>query len=342
MSEELRSLLWTGSSLRVLDQLKLPFDIEWIECRSYKDVYSVIRNMNTRGAPAIGVAAAYGMALAGVEAISASDPKQFVLDAGAFLKSARPTAVNLAWAVDRCVADVATSLGSNPQAVADELAICAGQLARDDEERNLALSRYGAELFEDGDSILTICNTGALAAFRYGTAFGAINEAHKQGKKIQVIALETRPYLQGARLTALELVTAGIPFHLITDGMAGFMMSHHMVTKVIVGADRIASNGDFANKIGTYQLAVLAKYHALPFYSAAPLSSFDFSIASGAEIPVEQRDENEVLYFAGQRVAANGAHAFNPSFDVTPNELVTGIVTERGVFRHPFGAWKQP
>jgi methylthioribose-1-phosphate isomerase len=204
------------------------------------------------------------------------------------------------------------------------------------------LSRFGAQLFGDGDSILTICNTGALATYRYGTAFGSINEAYRQGRRIQVVALETRPYLQGARLTALELVTAGVPFHLITDGMAGFMMSHHMVTKVIVGADRIASNGDFANKIGTYQLAVLAKYHGLPFYTAAPFSSFDFSIASGAEIPVEQRDENEVLTFAGQRMAAEGAHAYNPSFDVTPHELVTGIVTERGVFTPPFGNWQKP
>ncbi len=342
MSGELRSLLWTGSFLRVLDQLKLPFDIEWIECHSYKDVYSVIRNMNTRGAPAIGVAAAYGMALAAAEAVSAPDPRQFVLDAGAFLKSARPTAVNLAWAVDHCIADVAPILGKDPQAVAAELVVCAGKLAQDDENRNLALSKYGASLFEDGDSILTICNTGALATYRYGTAFGSINEAHRQGKKIQVVALETRPYLQGARLTALELATAGIEFHLITDGMAGFVMAHHMVNKVIVGADRIASNGDFANKIGTYQLAVLANYHGLPFYTAAPMSSFDFSIASGADIPVEQRDENEVLYFAGRRIAADGAHAFNPSFDVTPNELLTGIVTERGIFRHPFGSWEQP
>jgi len=342
MSEELRSLLWTGSSLRVLDQLKLPFTLEWIECRSYKDVYSVIRNMNTRGAPAIGVAAAYGMALAGFEAVTAPDPQQFILDAAACLKSARPTAVNLAWAVDHCIAEASTVAGQDPHSVAERLAICAGRLARDDEDRNLALSRYGADLFADGDAVLTICNTGALATFRYGTAFGAINEAYKQGKKIQVIALETRPYLQGARLTALELVTAGVPFHLITDGMAGFVISHQMVTKVIVGADRIASNGDFANKIGTYQLAVLAKYHDLPFYTAAPFSSFDFSIASGSEIPVEQRDENEVLYFAGQRIAAEGAHAFNPSFDVTPHELITGIVTERGVFRPPFGVWQQP
>lgn len=342
MNEELRSLLWTGSSLRVLDQLKLPFTMEWIECHSYKDVYSVIRNMNTRGAPAIGVAAAYGMALAASEAITAPDPKQFVLDAGAFLKSARPTAVNLAWAVDHCLAEVEDILGRDPQSVADRLTRCADQLARDDEDRNLALSRYGAQLFSDGDSILTICNTGALATYRYGTAFGSINEAYRQGKRIQVVALETRPYLQGARLTALELVTAGVPFHLITDGMAGFMMSHHMVTKVIVGADRIASNGDFANKIGTYQLAVLAKYHGLPFYTAAPFSSFDFSIASGVEIPVEQRDENEVLTFAGQRIAAEGAHAYNPSFDVTPHELVTGIVTERGVFTPPFGNWQKP
>jgi methylthioribose-1-phosphate isomerase len=342
MSEELRSLFWTGSSLRVLDQLRLPSEIEWIECVSYKDVYSVIKNMNTRGAPAIGVAAAYGMALAGKEALAAPQPEQFLRGAGAYLKSARPTAVNLAWAVDRSLSDGAPSLGKDPRAVAGELLAFAEKLAKDDEDQNLALSKYGAELFQDGDTIMTICNTGALATYRYGTAFGSINEAFKQGKKIQVIALETRPYLQGARLTALELVKAGIPFHLITDGMAGFMMSHGKVTKVIVGADRIASNGDFANKIGTYQLAVLAKYHGLPFYSAAPSSSFDLSIVSGTEIQVEERDEDEVLSCAGRRVAPEGTHAFNPSFDVTPNELLSGIVTERGVFRHPFGNWERP
>lgn len=327
--------------MSVLDQLKLPFELDWIECTSFQQVYAVIKNMNTRGAPAIGVAAAYGMALAAKEAVSRPEPAQFVREAAAYLKSARPTAVNLAWAVDRCLAEGAPSLGRDARAAADELTAFANRLAADDEERNLSLSRYGAELFADGDTILTICNTGALATYRYGTAFGAINEAFKQGKKIEVIALETRPYLQGARLTALELVTAGIPFHLITDGMAGFVMSHHMATKVIVGADRIAANGDFANKIGTYQLAVLAKYHGLPFYTAAPISSFDFSLASGAGIPIEQRDENEVLSFAGHRVAANGAHAFNPSFDVTPNELLSGIVTERGVFTHPFGNWEK-
>ncbi len=341
MSEELRSLLWTGSSLRVLDQLRLPFETEWLECTSYRDVYRVIKNMNTRGAPAIGVAAAYGMALAAREALSVAEPEQFVRDAATHLKNARPTAVNLSWAVDRCLADGAPSLGRDARSTADELAAFAGRLAQEDEDQNLALSRYGARLFEDGDSILTICNTGALATYRYGTAFGSINEAFKQGRKIQVIALETRPYLQGARLTALELVTAGIPFHLVTDGMAGFVMSHGMVTKVIVGADRIASNGDFANKIGTYQLAVLAKYHGLPFYAAAPFSSFDFSIASGVEIAVEQRDEDEVLSFAGKRIAALGARAYNPSFDVTPNELLSGIVTERGVFTPPFGSWEK-
>ncbi|MHB8106482.1 MAG: S-methyl-5-thioribose-1-phosphate isomerase [Candidatus Cryosericum sp.] len=342
MTRELRSLVWTGSSLRVLDQLRLPFETEWIDCTSYRDIYAVIKNMNTRGAPAIGVAAAYGMAMAAREALTSVQPEQFVRDAGAYLESARPTAVNLAWAVDRCLTEAAASSDKDPQVVADRLVAFADRLAQDDENQNLALSKYGAELFEDGDSVLTICNTGALATYRYGTAFGSINEAFKQGKKIQVIALETRPYLQGARLTALELMTAGIPFHLITDGMAGFMMSHGKVTKVIVGADRIASNGDFANKIGTYQLAVLAKYHDLPFYAAAPMSSFDFSIVSGAEIPVEQRDENEVLSFAGRRVAATGAHAYNPSFDVTPSELLSGIVTERGVFRHPFGNWERP
>ncbi len=339
MNGELRSLLWTGSSLRVLDQLKLPFDMEWIECHTYEDVYSAIRNMNTRGAPAIGVAAAYGMALAGLEAVGRNRSAQFILDAAACLKSARPTAVNLAWAVDSCVAQIQNRLGSDPRAVAEELVLYADSLAHDDEERNLALSRNGAELFQDGDCILTICNTGALATYRYGTAFGALHEAFRQGRKIQVIALETRPYLQGARLTTLELMHAGIPFRLITDGMAGFVMAQHMATKVIVGADRIAINGDFANKIGTYQLAVLAHYHGLPFYVAAPMSSFDLSIASGREIPLEQRSEDEVLFLAGHRIAAEGAHALNPSFDVTPNELVTGIVTDRGVFRHPFGTW---
>lgn len=340
MSEELRSLLWTGSSLRVLDQVRLPFEWAWIECTSYRDVYDTIKNMNVRGAPAIGVAAAYGMALAAREAMNQPDPAQFVRDAAEFLKSARPTAVNLTWAVNRCLTEGAPDLGRDAEAVAAELTEFAGTMAHDDEERNLALSAFGADLFEDGDTVMTICNTGALATYRYGTAFGCINAAFQRGTHISVIALETRPYLQGARLTALELVHAGIPFRLVTDGMAGFAMANGMASKVIVGADRIAANGDFANKIGTYQLAVLARYHGIPFYTAAPMSSFDFRLSSGAQIPVEERDENEVLCFAGQRVAAEGAHAWNPSFDVTPNELLTGIVTDRGIFRHPFGKWE--
>lgn len=340
MSEELRSLLWTGSSLRVLDQVRLPFEWAWIECTSYRDVHDTIKNMNVRGAPAIGVAAAYGMALAAREAMNQPDPAQFVRDAAEFLKSARPTAVNLTWAVNRCLTEGAPDLGRDAEAVAAELTEFAGTMAHDDEERNLALSAFGADLFEDGDTVMTICNTGALATYRYGTAFGCINAAFQRGTHISVIALETRPYLQGARLTALELVHAGIPFRLVTDGMAGFAMANGMVSKVIVGADRIAANGDFANKIGTYQLAVLARYHGIPFYTAAPMSSFDFRLSSGAQIPVEERDENEVLCFAGQRVAAEGAHAWNPSFDVTPNELLTGIVTDRGIFRHPFGKWE--
>ncbi len=331
MGEELRSLLWTGSSLRVLDQLKLPFTREWIECTSYKDVYSVIRNMNTRGAPAIGVAAAYGMALAAREALSSADPAGFVRQAASYIKSARPTAVNLAWAVDGCLSHVKSLLGSDAHAVAESLTSYADQLARNDEEQNLALSRHGAELFQDGDSILTICNTGALATYRYGTAFGCINEAFKQGKKIQVVALETRPYLQGARLTALELAVAGIPFHLITDGMAGFMMAHQKVNKVIVGADRIASNGDFANKIGTFEKAVVAKELGIPFYAAAPVSTFDFSIPTGMGIPIENRDESEVTEVDGARIAPVGCDAFNPAFDVTPAGYVKGFITEIGV-----------
>jgi methylthioribose-1-phosphate isomerase len=342
MSQELRSLFWTGSSLRVLDQLRLPFSIEYIECASYRDVHDVIRNMNTRGAPAIGVAAAYGMALAAREAERSQNPRQFMLEAAATLKSARPTAVNLGWSVDRASAIAERTADRGPAVVSVELLKNADELAADDEQHNLSISRFGAELFDNGDAILTICNTGALATYRYGTAFGAINEAFRQGKRIEVYALETRPYLQGARLTALELVHAGIPFRLITDGMAGICMARRMVNKVIVGADRIAANGDFANKIGTYQLAVLAQYHHLPFYAAAPLSSFDLHIESGQQIPVEERDEEEVLSMAGHRIAAEGAHAFNPSFDVTPHELVSGIVTELGVFRPPFGHWERP
>jgi len=196
MSEELRSLLWTGSSLRVLDQVRLPFEWSWIECTSYRDVHDAIKNMNVRGAPAIGVAAAYGMALAAHEAVSQSDPAQFVRNAAEYLKSARPTAVNLTWAVDRCMTKGAPHLGRDPKAVAAELTEFAGTMAREDEERNLALSTIGASLFEDGDQVMTICNTGALATYRYGTAFGCINAAFQKGTRISVIALETRPYLQ--------------------------------------------------------------------------------------------------------------------------------------------------
>lgn len=320
-----------------MDQRLLPSRLEYVDCADWRCVAGCISRMAVRGAPAIGIAAAYGMALAALEyrhesraAFSAA-----LEEAAQGLKSTRPTAVNLSWAVDRMLAAAGRLAGRPPQEIAEQLAAEADRLARQDVATNRRIGRFGAELVPDGARILTHCNAGALAMVGYGTALGVVRSAVEAGKKVHVFAGETRPYLQGARLTAWELLREQIPVTLLADNMAGFLMRQGKVDQVWVGADRIAANGDVANKIGTYSLAVLAAAHRLPFYVAAPFSTFDLTLQSGAEIPIEERCETELTHFAGIRVAPEGISCYNPSFDVTPADLVTAIVTEYGVIRHP-------
>jgi methylthioribose-1-phosphate isomerase len=293
--------------------------------------------MVVRGAPAIGAAAAYGMALAALEYRDEERAAFFAAleQAALGLKSTRPTAVNLSWAVDRMRAAADRLADRAPLEIAEQLAAEAERLALQDVDTNRRIGRFGAELVADGARILTHCNAGALATVGYGTALGVVRGAVAAGKKVHVFAGETRPYLQGARLTAWELLSEKIPVTLLADNMAGFLMRQGKVDQVWVGADRIAANGDVANKIGTYSLAVLAAAHRLPFYVAAPFSTFDLTLQSGAEIPIEERCDSELTHFAGIRVAPEGILCYNPSFDVTPAALVTAIVTEHGVISHP-------
>ncbi|HEX6973798.1 MAG TPA: S-methyl-5-thioribose-1-phosphate isomerase [Vicinamibacterales bacterium] len=313
-------LLWDGDVLSLLDQRLLPQREHWVECRTASEVADAIRTMVVRGAPAIGVAAAYGMALA---AKRGDDLEHAAL----VLKAARPTAVNLAWAVDRMRA-----AGGDAAALVRE----AESIHRADVEANRRMGRFGAELLGDQATVLTHCNAGALATAGYGTALGVIRAAIEAGKRIAVFADETRPYLQGARLTAWELQQDNIAVTLITDNMAGHFFQQGAFDAVIVGADRIAANGDTANKIGTYTVAVLAHTHGVPFYVAAPISTIDPRCPTGAGIPIEERSAEEVVDIFGSRVAPEGINVRHPAFDVTPARLITAIITERGVLRPPF------
>ena len=325
---------WLGDKLRILDQSQLPHRKVFLDLGDYREVVSAIKAMQVRGAPAIGVAAAYGIAL-GAQGIAAKDKDQFlqrlapILDAFA---ASRPTAVNLFWAIERMRR---AARGSDVTEIKRALVDEAERIHREEIEATTKLSRLGAALIPDGATVLTHCNTGSLATAGYGTALGVIKAAWDEGKKVEVIATETRPLLQGARLTTWELKQAGIPVTLITDSMAGYFMSQGRVDFVIVGADRIAANGDVANKIGTYTLAVLAKESSIPFYVAAPTSSIDFSLSSGAEIPVEQRDPQEVTHILGTPLAPRGITAANPAFDITPQRYITAIITEKGIIPKP-------
>jgi methylthioribose-1-phosphate isomerase len=313
------TLRWRDGRLELIDQRLLPARFEYVSCTSAAEVAEAIRSMVVRGAPAIGCAAAFGIAM---EARPGRN-----LDAGFdVLARSRPTAVNLFWALER----MRRALAAGRDATAEALAIF-----NEDIETNRAIGRAGADLVPEGARILTHCNTGALATAGHGTALGVIRSARDQGKRVSVIASETRPYLQGARLTAWELMREKIPVTLITDNAAGHLMHIGKVDLVIVGADRIAANGDVANKIGTYPLAVLAERHRIPFYVAAPLSSIDVSIDDGNAIPIEERGAAEVTGYGDVRWAPDGVNVLNPAFDVTPAELVTAIVTEKGVLRAP-------
>jgi methylthioribose-1-phosphate isomerase len=323
----------------LIDQTRLPRETAFVTCRTAEEIAEAIRAMRVRGAPAIGVAAAYGMAL-GARAYGADDVDGFLAhlcQVADMLRRTRPTAVNLGWATDRALARaeaVAREAGV-ASAVADLLDL-AHHMAEEDVLVNRRMAAFGRELVRDGASILTHCNTGTLATVEYGTALGMIRAAHEAGLRIHVYVEETRPFLQGSRLTAWELQQLGIPMTLITDTMAGHFMSRGKVDLVVVGADRIAANGDVANKVGTYSLAVLAREHGIPLYVVAPTSTIDLSLGTGADIPIEERDPREVTEFAGQPVAPEGVPAAHPAFDVTPARLVTAIVTEQGVLRPPY------
>jgi len=326
---------WLGNKLKIIDQTQLPGKLAFLELRNYTDVVAAIKEMKVRGAPAIGVAAAYGIAL-GAQDIKAETKTKFLSQFDKILQAfaaARPTAVNLFHAIDRMKkAATAADFAAIKQALIDE----AKSIHADEEGATRRLSQLGAKLIKDGFTILTHCNAGALATAGYGTALGVIKAAWEQGKKIEVIATETRPLLQGACLTTWELMQENIPVTLITDSMAGYFLSRGKVNCVIVGADRIAANGDTANKIGTYTLAVLAKENGVPFYIAAPTSTIDLSLKSGDEIPIEERNPEEVTSIKGVRLAPKGVTAANPAFDITPHKYITAIITEKGMVRKPY------
>ena len=333
---------WCGDAVAILDQRALPHREVVLECRTVEDVVEAIRSLAVRGAPIIGVAAAYGMALAAT--VSTEGRTRSLLgeleDAADALKVARPTAVNLAWAVDRMMA-VATrqccQVGSTLQRVHEEMVAEALRIEAEDREACSAIGAFGQDLVPEGADVLTHCNTGMLCTAGIGTALGVVIAAHRAGKRPHVWVDETRPVLQGARLTAWELGKLGIERTLIADVAAGSLMARGEVDLAIVGADRIAANGDVANKVGTYPLAVLARHHDVPFYVAAPVSTIDLSTPTGSDIPIEERDPAEVTSPMGFDLAELGTPAANPAFDVTPAELVTAIVTDRGVLRPPYG-----
>jgi methylthioribose-1-phosphate isomerase len=332
-------LAWRGDHLALLDQTRLPREETWLSCAAPEDVADAIRRLAVRGAPAIGVAAAYALvlAMAGAGAEPPAAQRDRFEAAAALLAATRPTAVNLRWALERGrrVLEETLAAGRGTELPAALLA-----WARELHERDVATNRrigaHGAELFARGDRVLTHCNTGALATAGYGTALGVIRSAWESGRLAEVWVDETRPLLQGARLTAWELRKLGIPHRLVTDSSAGSLLTRDLVDRIVVGADRIAANGDTANKIGTYVLAVLAARHGVPFYVAAPLSTVDPATATGADIPIEERAADEVTDVFGTRIAPAETAAANPAFDVTPAELITAIVTEAGVLRAPY------
>jgi len=334
---KIETLRWVKDHLEMIDQRILPADFQYISYNSAVSVADGIRSLVVRGAPAIGCAAAYGVAL---EALNLHDASMDEFSKGMgkaykILLQSRPTAINLFWAIDRMRSKMNENINLNPKEIANILLTEAHEILDEDIEINRTMGALGAELLEDGSCVLTHCNAGALATAGHGTALGVIRSAVEVGKSISVIADETRPFLQGARLTAWEMVQEGIPISLISDNMSGHLMSHGEVDAIVVGTDRVASNGDVANKIGTYMVAVLAKRHNIPFYVACPLSTIDLSITSGSKIPIEERPIEEVTGYRDFQWAAKGISVRNPAFDVTPADLVTAIITEKGVVFAP-------
>ncbi|HZQ90523.1 MAG TPA: S-methyl-5-thioribose-1-phosphate isomerase [Terriglobales bacterium] len=337
----IHTLQWTDAGVVFIDQTRLPTEEVYVTCRTHEEVADAIRTMIVRGAPAIGVAAAMGIAL-GVR----NSKARSVLEIGPefdricqTLRSTRPTAVNLFWAIER-MRRVFAEASAKSQSLTDLQRVLiheAQTMHAEDVAACVAIGKHGAALMPASGGVLTHCNAGALATCGYGTALGVVRAAVEAGKKIHVFADETRPFLQGSRLTAWELMKDGIPATVISDNMAGAMMRQQKIGAVVVGADRIAANGDVANKIGTYSVAVLAREHGIPFYVAAPWSTIDLETPTGAEIPIEQRSPREVTHLAGKQIAPDGVHVENPAFDVTPARYVAAIVTERGVARAPYG-----
>lgn len=339
LNENFTTIDLDGDTLVLLDQRKLPTELTYFRCRDYRDVEFAIRDMVVRGAPAIGSTAAYGYYLAALEHSGESDRKQFFLklkEASRFMEDARPTAVNLSWALKR-MGTVAEAHQDDPmdlllKTLKDE----ADTVKVEDIETNRAMGRAGSEVIGQKAVILTHCNTGALATAGWGTALGVIKQAYCEGKDIFVYADETRPRLQGARLTAWELKQAGIPSKLIADNAAATLIRDGKIDCVILGGDRVAANGDVCNKIGTFMVSVICKMYGVPFYSAVPVSTIDFEIATGDEIPIEERTPKEVTHVGDTQVAPEGMDVYNPAFDVTPHQNITGIITEMGIIRPPY------
>jgi methylthioribose-1-phosphate isomerase len=331
----LLTVTWKDNSVVLIDQTKLPNKLVYVRCKNYKEVANAIKNLVVRGAPAIGITAALGLALAAIHS-KAESLSQLLADldtAMKILQSTRPTAVNLFWALKRVMqkAKEKKSIGEAKKAILNE----ALKMLKEDIETNKRIGRNGAKLFENGDVIMTHCNAGSLATAAYGTALGVIRAAREDGKRVTVIATETRPVMQGSRLTAFELQHDGIDVSLIPDTAVGFIMARGAIRRVIVGADRILRTGHVFNKIGTYQVAIIAKIHKIPFYVAAPFSTLDFE-SNLEDIIIEERSKEEVTMMGKKRIAPEGVRVFNPAFDVTPPELITGIITERGILKPPF------
>src|SRR4051794_4657358 len=333
IQNKVETIEWTPQGVIMIDQTKLPGEVTFVTCATYNEVADAIRSMVIRGAPAIGVAAAMGVALGAMHAADLEREMPVICET---LAQTRPTAVNLFWAIDRMKQLYASMRGSEPAAIRERLVLEAQRVRDEDLAINQKIGSFGAPLVPDGKTVLTHCNAGALATAGFGTALGVVRAAVQAGKKIDVFADETRPFLQGARLTAWELQRDGIETTLITDNMAGHFLRSGRIGCVVVGADRIAANGDVANKVGTYGLAVLAKENNVPFYVAAPISTLDLTLETGDKIPIEERAGREVTHIAGLSIAPEGIKVANPAFDVTPNRYVSAIITERGVARAPF------
>ncbi len=338
MTMAIRTIEWKGDRILMIDQRRLPQQELYVELGDHFAVADAIRKMIIRGAPAIGVAAAMGIALGAryLDELSRTRFNEKMEGIFELFLNTRPTAVNIRWAVKRMRRILQQNKGCKVRDLKDLLEEEALMIYAEDIEINRQIGENGKGLIQDGSTVLTHCNAGALATAGYGTALGVIRSASLEGKKVNVLADETRPFLQGARLTTWELNKEGIPVTLITDNMAGHFMKTGEVDLVVVGADRVAANGDVANKIGTYSIAILAREHKIPFYVAAPLSSFDLEISSGEMIPIEQRRPEEVSHWKGERIAPEGVIVWNPAFDVTPNRLISGIITEKGILRSPY------